>query len=67
MNRGPAKLFWQVIDRFEYAVTSMRLAIVDRVYGPDPPTQADRQREAEKERLQRAFPAINIDCKQSEH
>lgn len=52
-----------LIDRIEYAATSVRLAILDWICGPEPTTAADRQREAEKDRLQRAFPAINIDQK----
>jgi len=27
-----------IIDRIEYAVASVRMAIVDKVYGPEPPT-----------------------------
>jgi hypothetical protein len=41
----------------------VRLAIVDKICGPEPPTEADRQREAQKEELHRAFPAIDIDHK----
>jgi len=52
-----------IIDRIEYAVASVRMAIVDKVYGPEPPTQADRQREAEHERLQRTVPSFEIDRK----
>jgi hypothetical protein len=53
---------WSV-DRIEYAVMSVRLAILDWICGPEPPTSADRQREADKDRLQRAFPAIELDRK----
>jgi hypothetical protein len=56
--------FWSwIVDRIEYAESSVRLAILDWICGPEPTTAADRQREAEKDRLQRAFPAINIDHK----
>jgi hypothetical protein len=56
--------FWSwVADRIEYAAISVRLAIVDKVCGPQPPTHADRQREAEHGRLQRAFPSFEIDRK----
>jgi hypothetical protein len=49
--------FWSwVADRIEYAAMSVRLAILDKVCGPEPSTHADRQRDAEHERLQRAFP-----------
>jgi hypothetical protein len=42
---------------------SVRLAILDWISGPEPTTSADRQREADKNRLQRAFPAIDLDRK----
>jgi hypothetical protein len=64
---GTLPRFWsRVIDRIEYAVTSVRLAIRDRIWGPEPATLADRQREAQKEKLQRAFPAIDLDRKGQE-
>jgi hypothetical protein len=34
----------------------MRLSIFDRIYGPEPPTLANLQREADHERLVSAFP-----------
>jgi hypothetical protein len=52
-----------VADRIEYVAMSIRLAIVDKVCGPEPPTDADQQREAEYERLQRAFPSLETDRK----
>ena len=56
--------FWSwAVDRIEYAVMSVRLAILDWICGPEPPTSADRQREADKDRLQDAFPAIDLDRK----
>jgi hypothetical protein len=56
--------FWSwVVDRIEYAVMSVRLAILDWICGPEPTTSADRQREADKDRLQRAFPTIDLDRK----
>jgi hypothetical protein len=58
-----SRFWWWIVDRIEYAATSVRLAILDWICGPEPTTAADRQREAEKDRLQRAFPAINIDHK----
>ncbi len=58
--------FWLwAIDGIGYAVTSVRLAILDWISGPEPPTPADRQREAEHEQLHRAFPKIDIDRKGS--
>jgi hypothetical protein len=59
-NDGITSVLAWITDRIDYAVTSVRLAIVDKICGPEPPTQADRQREAEKEQLHRAFPAIDI-------
>lgn len=56
-------LLWQFIDRIEYAMTSIRLRILDKICGPEPRTLADRQREFAKERLQRAFPTVDIDHK----
>ena len=52
-----------VVDRIEYAAMSVRFAILDWISGPEPTTSADRQREADKNRLQRAFPAIDLDRK----
>jgi hypothetical protein len=51
------------VDRIEYAVMSVRLAILDWICGPEPTTSADRQREADKDRLEGAFPAIDLDRK----
>ena len=38
-----------------------RLWLFDRIAGPYPETEADRIREREKDRLQRAFPGVEID------
>jgi hypothetical protein len=57
------RFVWSVMDRFDYAITSVRLRVVDWICGPDQSTAADRQREAEHVRLQRAFPRIEIDRK----
>jgi hypothetical protein len=56
-----ARLFWEALDRVDYAVTLARCWAVDLIYGPEPPTLADRQREADYERLQKAFPVIDLD------
>jgi len=63
IHRGRV-LLWQFIDRIEYAVTSIKLRILDKICGPAPLTLADRQREAAKDRLQRAFPMIDLDRKE---
>jgi hypothetical protein len=57
----------RVIDRIEYAAMSVRFGILDRFYGPEPATWADQRREAEHERLQRAFPAMDLDRKRSKY
>jgi hypothetical protein len=58
------KLFWRrIVDRVEYALTSARLAVLDKICGPEPLTEADEIRERRRKRLQRAFPGIDIDRK----
>jgi hypothetical protein len=59
------RLLLRMVDAAANAVMSARLRIVDWIYGPEPPTPADRQRETEKGRLQRAFAQIDIDKKRS--
>lgn len=51
------RLWWREFDRVCYCFVLTRVSIVDRVYRPKPPTSADLQREANHERLVRAFPA----------
>jgi hypothetical protein len=51
------RLWWRGLDRDCGFFVLTRLSIVDRISGPDPPTPADIQREADHERLVRAFPA----------
>jgi hypothetical protein len=41
---GGLKLFWRVVDWLDYWVIDGRLRIVDAVYGPEPVTEADRER-----------------------
>jgi hypothetical protein len=36
--------FWRFLDRLDYWVTQARLWEVDTLYGPEPETEADRQR-----------------------
>jgi len=52
-----------IVDRVEYGITSVKLAIVDKICGPEPATGADQHREHEHERLQKALPGIDIDYK----
>ena len=56
-----ARLFWEALDRVDYAITLARCWAVDRICGPEPPTSADRQREADHERLRKAFPVADVD------
>jgi hypothetical protein len=56
-----ARLFWEALDRIEYALTLARCWAVDRIYGPEPATAADKQREAEYEKLRETFPMIGLD------
>ena len=43
---GLWRLILHVVDRIDYAATSVRLLFVDWLNGPDPLTEADREREA---------------------
>jgi hypothetical protein len=42
-------------------VTSARLWLFDLIHGPEPETPADEEREADRERLRRAFPESCFD------
>jgi hypothetical protein len=55
------RLFWEAVDRVDYALRLARCWVVDLICGPEPPTPADTQREAEHERLREAFPMIGLD------
>jgi len=45
------RLWWRAFDRACYWVVLMRLSIDDRIYGPEPPTLPDEEREVDEERL----------------
>jgi hypothetical protein len=51
------RLWWLVFDRLCYCVVLIRLSIFERLWGPDALTPVDLEREADHERLVRAFPA----------
>jgi hypothetical protein len=51
------RFWWRAFDRICGFFVLIRLSIFDRIYGPEPLTPADLQREADQERLVRAFPA----------
>jgi hypothetical protein len=53
------RLWWCAFDRACEFFMLLRLLIHDRIYGPEPPTAADLKREADNERLVRAFPGNN--------
>jgi hypothetical protein len=52
------RLFWRVADQLDYLVTPARLRILDALAGPLPETRADRQRQRDHEKIERAFPEI---------
>ena len=58
MLEAMRRLWWQALDRVCGFFVLLRLSIRDRIYGPDPPTAADLEREADQERLVRAFPVV---------
>jgi hypothetical protein len=51
------RVWWRAFHRVCYCFVLMRLSILDRIYGPEPVTPADLQREADRERLIQAFSA----------
>jgi hypothetical protein len=51
------RFWWRVFDGVCNRFVLIRLSIHDRIYGPERPTAADLTREADHERLIRAFPA----------
>jgi hypothetical protein len=52
------RLFWRIADGLDYWLTLTRLRILDALTGPLPETSEDQQREADRERIERAFPKI---------
>jgi hypothetical protein len=47
-------LWWRAFDRVCDCIVLIRLSILDRKCGPQPPTPADLKREGDHERLVRA-------------
>jgi hypothetical protein len=47
-----------VADDLDYLWTLATLRILDAIVGPEPETTADQQRARDRERIERAFPAI---------
>ena len=59
MGRGPLRrFFWRMVDALDYFLTLASLRIHDALAGPLPETEAERRREQDRERLERAFPEI---------
>jgi hypothetical protein len=54
---GLRRCWWRAFDRVCYCIVLIRLWIFDRIHGPELPTTADLERDADHERLVRAFPA----------
>jgi hypothetical protein len=52
------RLFWRVADDLDYLWTLATLRTLDILAGPLPETAADQQRARDRERIKRAFPAI---------
>jgi hypothetical protein len=52
------RLFWRAADDLDYLWTLATLRILDGLAGPLPETPADRQRARDRERIGKAFPAI---------
>jgi hypothetical protein len=52
------RLFWRAADDLGYLWTLATLRTLDRLAGPLPETEADRQRARDQERLRKAFPEI---------
>jgi hypothetical protein len=46
--------FWRALDALDYRVMQTRLWGVDALYGPEPETEADRQRECDREPWRRS-------------
>ena len=53
-NGSLARLFWGVLDALDYWVMQARQSVVDAVYGPEPETEADRQRGCDRKPWQRS-------------
>jgi hypothetical protein len=61
------RLWWRSFDRVCGFFVPIRLSIHDRIYGPEPPTPADLQREADHERLLRVFPEMDETIKPTDY
>ena len=48
-----ARTFWRAFDAIDYRVMQARLWMLDTLRGPEPETEADRQRGCDREDLAR--------------
>jgi hypothetical protein len=53
-NGSLARTFWRVFDAIDNRVWQVRLWGVDALYGPEPETEADRQRRCDREPWRRS-------------
>jgi hypothetical protein len=53
------RIWWRAFDRVCSCFVVIPLLILDRILGAEPPTPADLKREADHERLMRAFPSAH--------
>jgi hypothetical protein len=61
MLRLLARVCHGALDHADYFVTLARLRVLDWFAGPEPETEADLRRQAERERLHKAFPKVDFD------
>jgi hypothetical protein len=61
------RLWWRAFDPVCYCAMLIRLSIHDRIFGTELPTPADFRREADHERLVRAFPATDEAIEPTHH
>lgn len=61
------RLWWRAIDRVCGFFVLIRLSIHDRIDGPEPPTPADLQRDADQERLARTLPLVGETIEPRKH
>ena len=52
------RILWRIADHLDFALTLMRLRILDVLAAPELETPADLQRRHDRERIERAFPKI---------
>jgi hypothetical protein len=51
-------ILWRIADGLDYWLTLTKLRILDALTGPLPETPEDKQRERDRDRLERALPKI---------